>query len=271
MQSFNKSLPKELNLPSNPHDIVEKFLCDSNNQHCMNSECNNCKLPDNIAKSGAFETDYIKFDEWRQVDRTAQSFCFYWCSRSLCTLYCTRPDIEGPYPRKRIQHTAFNNVKANLQEKKEIIIQVGYRENYTNEDQGQVQSAYFGQKSFSIFTTCCYLKVDSVILNENVTVISEANDQSRSAAMSRWRKVLSYLCSGKIPSRRIVNPSFCYRDLSWRLLSSGITTSAITGKGPWMVFEARARAHGWCSRHGQGPMDGVRGTGKGSWMVFETP
>ena len=38
----------------------------------MNSECNNCKLPENIAKSGAFETDYIKFDEWRQVDRTVQ-------------------------------------------------------------------------------------------------------------------------------------------------------------------------------------------------------
>ena len=174
-----------------------------------------------------------------------------------------------PYLHKRIQHTAFNNAKANLQEKKEIIIQVGYRENDTNEDQGQVQSAYFGQKSFSIFTTCCYLKVDSVILNENVTVTSEANDQSRSAAMSRWRKVLSYQCLGKIPSRRIVNPSFYYRDLSWRILSSGITTSAITRKGPWMVFEARERAHGWCLRHGKGPMDGVPGMGKGPWMVFE--
>ena len=31
MQGLNKSLPKELNLPSNPHDIVEKFLRDSNN------------------------------------------------------------------------------------------------------------------------------------------------------------------------------------------------------------------------------------------------
>ena len=45
---------------------------------------------------------------------------------------------------KRIQHTAFNNVKANLQEKKEILIQVDNSENYTNKDQGQVQNAYFG-------------------------------------------------------------------------------------------------------------------------------
>ena len=82
-------------------------------------------------------------------------------------------------------------MKANLKEKKEILIQVDCSENYTNKDQGQIQSAYFGQKSFSIFTACCYVKIDGVIINENVTVTSEANDHSRSAAMSCWRKVLS--------------------------------------------------------------------------------
>ena len=56
-----------------------------------------------------------------------------------------------------------------------------------------MQNAYFGQKLFSIFTACCYLKVKGDILNENVTVTSEVNDHSRSAAMSCWRKILSYV------------------------------------------------------------------------------
>ena len=56
-----------------------------------------------------------------------------------------------------------------------------------------MQSAHFGQKLFSIFTACRYLKIDSVILNENVTVTSKANDHSRSAAMSSLRKVLPYV------------------------------------------------------------------------------
>ena len=60
---MHKSLCKELNLPSNPHGIVEKFSCDSNNQDSMDSECNNCKLPETIAESRAFETNDIKFDE----------------------------------------------------------------------------------------------------------------------------------------------------------------------------------------------------------------
>ena len=77
MQGLNKSLPKELNLPSNPHDIVEKFSFDSNNQDCMNSEYNSCKLPQKIAESEAFETDDIKFDEWRQgTSQGTKNVCF---------------------------------------------------------------------------------------------------------------------------------------------------------------------------------------------------
>ena len=63
MQGLNQSPPKELNLQSNPHDTAEKFSCNSNKQDFMNSECNNCKLLEKIADSGAFETDDIKFNE----------------------------------------------------------------------------------------------------------------------------------------------------------------------------------------------------------------
>ena len=38
----------------------------------MNSKCKECELPEKIAESGAFETDNITFNEWKQVDRSAQ-------------------------------------------------------------------------------------------------------------------------------------------------------------------------------------------------------
>ena len=194
MQGLNKILPKELNLPSNPHNIVEKFPCDSNKQDCMNSECNNCKLPEKIAESEALETDDVIFDEWRQVDRRVQKVSISIDVQEISTRFNAHVGVLKRHIHvKRIQHTTFNNVKANLQEKKEVLIQVDYGENYTNKDPGQVQSAYFEQKSFSVLTACCYLKADDVTLNENVTVTSEANDHSRSAAMSCWRKVLSYV------------------------------------------------------------------------------
>ena len=71
MQGLNKYLPKELHLPTNPYDIVEKFSCDSDNKACMNSKCNICKLPEKIPESGGFETDDINIEEWKLVDRRA--------------------------------------------------------------------------------------------------------------------------------------------------------------------------------------------------------
>ena len=35
MKALNQHLPKELTLPTNPHDIVEKVWCDSRNDNCM--------------------------------------------------------------------------------------------------------------------------------------------------------------------------------------------------------------------------------------------
>ena len=93
---------------------------------------------------------------------------------------------------KRIQNAAFNSLRANLKSN-EVLIQVDYSKNYGNKDQRQIQSAYFGQQSFSIFTSCCYLNIDGVLVNENVTVTSEASDHSRIAALSCWLKVLAFL------------------------------------------------------------------------------
>ena len=123
MQGLNKSLPKELNVPSDPHDIVEKFMCDSNDQDCMNSECNNCKLSAKIAESQAFENDDIKFDEWRQVDRRVQKVSISIDVQEVSGRFNAHVrTLKRRTHITHIQRTAFNNVNANLEEKKEILI-----------------------------------------------------------------------------------------------------------------------------------------------------
>ena len=52
----------------------------------------------------------------------------------------------------------------------EIFINVNYSENYTNKKQQEIQSTYFGQETFSIFTTCCCLRdANSDLINRNVS------------------------------------------------------------------------------------------------------
>ena len=87
---------------------------------------------------------------------------------------------------KQIQHAKFNSLKSSLQ----VLIQIDYSENYSNQAQNQIQSAYFGQSCFPIFTACSYLAIDGVLVNGNITVTSEAIDHSRIARLSCWLHVL---------------------------------------------------------------------------------
>ena len=125
MQDLNKCLPKELHLPTNPHDKVEEFSCDSDNEASMNSKCNICKLPEKIPESGGFETDDINIEDWKLVDRRAQKVFVSINVQEVSSRFNTHVQIlKCHIHEKRIQHTAFNNVKANLQ----ILIQVDYSE-----------------------------------------------------------------------------------------------------------------------------------------------
>ena len=65
---------------------------------------------------------------------------------------------------------------------------VDYSENYSNIQQGEIQSAYFGHDFFSIFTD-----KDGDLINENITIISEVSDHSRIAAFTCINKVFDFV------------------------------------------------------------------------------
>ena len=73
---------------------------------------------------------------------------------------------------KRTQNTHYNRLEENLKTN-EFTIHVDYSENYKDKEQDEIQSAYFGHNSFSIFTACCYTHgIDGTLSNENFTVTS---------------------------------------------------------------------------------------------------
>ena len=55
----------------------------------------------------------------------------------------------------------------------------------------EIQSAYFGNQSFSLFTSCCYFKgVTSEIRNKSAVVVTENSDYNRITSMSCLNKVI---------------------------------------------------------------------------------
>jgi len=148
LKAINQCLPKESPLPSNPHNIVERFSCDAANPACMTSSCSDCSQQDEfeeILGEGDFETDTFIFTEWKKVDEKIQKAALSVATEEVITLLMSHiKTLKSHIHVKRIQHAKFHALKANLHED-ELLILVDYSESYTNQEQGQIQSTYFGQ------------------------------------------------------------------------------------------------------------------------------
>ena len=91
---------------------------------------------------------------------------------------------------KRVQNDAYNKHKADLFDG-DLLVYVDFAESYRNDQQNEIQNAYFGNQSFSLFTSCCYSKgVTNEIRNKCVVVLTENSDHNRITPMSCLRKVI---------------------------------------------------------------------------------
>ena len=90
---------------------------------------------------------------------------------------------------KRQQQSKISYLKANIKVN-EVLIHLDYSENYKSQDQNEIQSAYFGQASFSLFTACHYYRCSetSKIKTMPTTITSEASDKSRMASITCVKK-----------------------------------------------------------------------------------
>ena len=71
-----------------------------------------------------------------------------------------------------------------------MLVHVDFAESYRNDQQNEIQNAYFGNQSFSLFTSCCYFEgVTNEIRNKSVVVLTENSDHNRITSMSCLKKV----------------------------------------------------------------------------------
>ena len=190
---INKAIPKkEKKLPENPHDIVEKFKCNNGGEPCMIGECQTCRetnlllsifdSKDSNSDSSddvvGINTD-IKYYEWRRDDDNHLKKVLVGVTKSEALVLLNKQIkiLKKHIHVKRCHVKHYNELKQNLKPN-EVILHVDFSENYKNQQQNEVQSAYFGHSSFSLFTACCYLK-STELIKESLVVVTESPDHSR--------------------------------------------------------------------------------------------
>ena len=72
------------------------------------------------------------------------------------------------------------------------MLHVDFAESYKNDMKYAIQSAYFGNQCFSIFTECFYAESSNKngVRNDNVIAVTECSDHNRIASMSCLQKVV---------------------------------------------------------------------------------
>ena len=89
---------------------------------------------------------------------------------------------------KRRQFQLIRRLTDNLSAE-QILIHLDYSENYKSKHQNEIQSAYFGNKSFSLFTACTYYNKGDIVQKLPITVTTGESDKSRVASLSSSTKL----------------------------------------------------------------------------------
>ena len=120
----------------------------------------------------------------------------------------------------------------------QILIRLDYSDNYKSKHQNKIKSAYFGNKSLSLFTACPYYQNGKL----PIAITAEENDKSRVTSLSCVNKVITqspeklnqqikpaYIvsdwCASQFPSRLFLAFLRIYTQI---LPSSGTTTRSTT-------------------------------------------
>ena len=160
---------------------------------CMyTNECDICNVC--ISAENLERFNKCNFYSWQKVDGKVQKTCLTASRRELVNMFNSKISVLKKHIIvKREQKRFYNNVKDNLEEN-EVLVHVDYSDNYSIKDQQEIQSAYFGNNGFSIFTACCYFRGDEEkVVSKNITVTSNARDHSRIAPHSRSMKLIEEL------------------------------------------------------------------------------
>ena len=164
----------------------------------------------------------------------------------------TITDMKQHIHRKRVQFKEIESIKKHLVEG-QLLIHLDYSENYKAKHQNEIQSAYFGGKTFTLFTACIYYKEDGRLNKMSVTVTTEASDKSRSTSIGCINEVIEYAVNEiDVPITKL----FIASDGCSAQFRSKFVFRLLLDMQPDLDIEWHYNE----AHHGKGPMDGIGGT-----------
>ena len=146
----------------------------------------------NTYSSSEENSDNVTFCRWQIVEEKITKSKVDVMFRDAAEMF--KDDIKTLKKQiyvKRKQVNAYHEIEASLSEN-DLMLHVDFAENYKNDHQDTIQSAYFRNQRFRIFTACCYTKStnNNDFRNYNVIVVAGSSDRDRVASLSCLQNVV---------------------------------------------------------------------------------
>ena len=250
--------------PITAHDIVERYICDSSDLNCITNVCEKCspleilqtwdtdlsgESSESESSTKEDEVDSITFSTWtREEGKIKKILKSLDREQFYQQLHQTVLLLKEHIHRKQVQIECYNKQKTELKEG-EAIVHVDYSESYKNRQQNEIQSVYFGQSAFSLFTACVYhVDENEEFVKRSICVISESNDHSRAAALTCIdlviKEVERHICLAKV---------YLWSDGCASQFRSRFVFKLLSDYRPDLQLEWNYNE----AHHGKGPMDGI--------------
>ena len=256
------------NIPTDPHTIADHYSCDSDAAESMLGQCNECDdhglKPEDFEKtlsaghsdSDSEEREFdrtVGFYEWKRGDNGYMMKSQVTLSiEDALTLWNSKVQrLKEHVFTKRQQQSKISYLKANIKVN-EVLIHLDYSENYKSQDQNEIQSAYFGQASFSLFTACPYYRCSKTndIKTMPTAITSEVSGKSQMASITCVKKVINHVLS-KIVNK--IDMVYIVSDGCASQFRSKFVFKLLTLIHPEIGLEWHYNKF----HHGKGPMDGI--------------
>ena len=243
---------------SEPADLPVLTLHSIDSEHDSNSEDS---LSDSSCDSEDEKCKTVTYSKWGKEDGNVSKMQITVDLEDANDLWKQAiPKLKSHIYRKRKQVMALESAKRNLS-RDEILIHCDFSQSYKNNEQDEIQSAYFGYESFSLFTSCVYYKdKDDELKTMPITVTTEGNEHSRQTSFSCLQKVIEHVQErlGVSLSNIIIWSDGCCSQFRSRFVAYFLANFQLDVNIEWNYSEAH---------HGKGPMDGIGGTVKN--IVFK--
>ena len=120
-------------------------------------------VTDESSEVASSESEYndieVSFKRWVREDGKIQNVQFRWMLKM--SLKIGTKQLPPSRSISTLNDTNIHRISHNGRyQSGEVLIHCDYSENYKNTQQNEIQSAYFGQSSFSLLTACIYYVVE---------------------------------------------------------------------------------------------------------------